>query len=290
MAIDFFSKRVNELSNGEIEVRIYPNAQLYNDRAVIKALRYNSVQMAAPSFSKFTSIVPQLQIFDLPFLFRDEEHLHTILDGEVGEHLKSLVEQKGIKALSFWDSGFKQLSSSKGALIEPKDANGLQFRIMSSKVIEAQFEVLGASVQILPFSEVYSALQQGVVDAAENPLSNFYTKKFYEAQSNLTISNHGYLGSLVVMSRRFYEKLPLKFKKIVIRALDETTVMQRKLVKKMDEDYLQKLQDYSKKSSKLKIHHLSHEQREKWREKMSEIYTEFYDVIGKDIIKESITR
>jgi len=287
IAVEFFAKRVKELSSGEIEVRSYPNAQLYNDRAVIKALRYNSIQMAAPSFSKFTSIVPQLQIFDLPFLFRDEEHLHTVLDGYVGEHLKSLVEKKGIKALSFWDSGFKQLSSSKGALIEPKDAQGLKFRIMSSKVLESQFESVGASAQVLPFSEVYSALEQGVIDAAENPLSNFYTKKFYEAQSDLTMSNHGYLGSLVVMSKRFYEKLPSNLQDVVVQALNETTTMQRKLVQKMDEEYLQKLQEYAKKSSKLKIHYLNSKQRDEWRKKMSEIYAEFYDVIGEDIIKDS---
>jgi len=280
-AVEYFASRVKELSKGAIEVRTYPNAQLYNDRAVIKALVYNSVQMAAPSFSKFTSIVPQLQIFDLPFLFRDENHLHKVLDSDVGKHLKSLVEKKGIKALGFWDSGFKQLSSSKGALIEPKDAQGVKFRIMSSKVLEAQFETLGASAQVLPFSEVYSALEQGVIDAAENPLSNFYTKKFYEAQSDLTMSNHGYLGSLVVMSKRFFEKLPKKLQSIVVKALNDTTLMQRKLVKKMEEEYLLKLSKYKS----LKIHYLNEKQRDKWREKMSEIYPEFYDVIGEELIK-----
>ena len=280
-AVEYFASRVKELSKGAIEVRTYPNAQLYNDRAVIKALVYNSVQMAAPSFSKFTSIVPQLQIFDLPFLFRDENHLHKVLDSDVGKHLKSLVEKKGIKALGFWDSGFKQLSSSKGALIEPKDAQGVKFRIMSSKVLEAQFKTLGASAQVLPFSEVYSALEQGVIDAAENPLSNFYTKKFYEAQSDLTMSNHGYLGSLVVMSKRFFEKLPKKLQSIVVKALNDTTLMQRKLVKKMEEEYLLKLSKYKS----LKIHYLNEKQRDKWREKMSEIYPEFYDVIGEELIK-----
>ena len=174
-AARFFEQRLEELSGGKIDVQVYPSSQLYTDNAVLKALRLNSVQMAAPSFSKFGKIVPQLALFDLPFVFRDAKHLHDVQDGEVGKVLKDKVTAKGIVALNYWDNAFKQLTSNKNALTMPEEAKGQKFRIMSSKVLEAQFHAVGANPQMMPFSEVYSGLQQGVIDAAENPISNIYT-------------------------------------------------------------------------------------------------------------------
>ncbi len=283
-AADFFAKRVAELTNGKVEVKVFPNSQLYTDKAVMKALKIGNVQMAVPSFSKFTSLVPQLQLFDLPFLFRDVDHLHAVMDGPVGKKLKELVTKKGFVALNYWDNGFKQLSSSKKAIIWPKDAAGQKFRIMSSKVLEAQFKAVGGNPQVLPFSEVYSALQQGVVDAAENPLSNFYTKKFYEVQKYLTLSNHGYLGYLVVMSKRFWNKFPDDLKPKILQAMDEATVYERKEALALDKSFLQKIEDYANKTGKLKIYTLNDEQKKAWRDAMMKIYPKFYDVIGKDLI------
>jgi len=182
-AATYFEKRLEELSGGKIDVQVYPSSQLYKDNAVLKALTLNSVQMAAPAFSKFGKIVPQLALFDLPFVFKGLDHLHRVQDGEVGTKLKSMVTAKGIVALNYWDNGFKQLSSNKKLIKMPEDAKGQKFRIMSSKVLEAQFHAVDANPQMMPFSEVYSGLQQGVIDAAENPISNIYTKKFHEVQN-----------------------------------------------------------------------------------------------------------
>jgi len=284
-AADFFAKRVNELTNGKVEVKVFPNSQLYSDKAVMKALKIGNVQMAVPSFSKFTRLVPQLQLFDLPFLFRDNKHLHAVMDGPVGQKLKDLVTKKGFVALNYWDNGFKQLSTNKKALIWPKDAKGQKFRIMSSKVLEAQFKAVGANPQVLPFSEVYSALQQGVVDGGENPLSNFYTKKFYEVQKNLTLSNHGYLGYLVVMSKRFWNKFPANLKPKIIQAMNEATVYERKEASALEGQFLAKVEAYAKKTGKLKIYRLTPEETNAWRKVMVGIYPKFYSVIGKDLIK-----
>eukprot|EP01029_Cantina_marsupialis_P010891 TRINITY_DN2457_c0_g2_i1.p1 TRINITY_DN2457_c0_g2~~TRINITY_DN2457_c0_g2_i1.p1 ORF type:complete len:222 (+),score=37.48 TRINITY_DN2457_c0_g2_i1:67-732(+) len=147
-AADYFEKRLEELTKGRIEVQVYPSSQLYKDNAVLKALKLDTVQMAAPSFSKFGKIVPQLALFDLPFLFKDMDHLHRVQDGKVGQNLKDMVSSKGYVALDFWDNGFKQLSSSKKALVQPDDAKGQKFRIMSSKVLEAQFNAVGANPQM----------------------------------------------------------------------------------------------------------------------------------------------
>lgn len=286
-AADFFAKRVDELTGGKVEVKVFPSSQLYTDKAVMKALKLNNVQMAAPSFSKFTSFVPQLQLFDLPFLFRDVNHVHAVMDGEVGQTMKDLVTKKGFVALDYWDNGFKQFSTNKKALVAPKDANGQKFRIMSSKVIEAQFLAVHSNPQVLPFSEVYSALQQGVVDGGENPLSNFYTKKFYEVQTSLTLSEHGYLGYLVVMSKKFWNKLPDDLKPKITQAMHEATQLNRKLAAELEAEYLAKIKAYADKSGKLKIYTLTPEQKDAWRKATAVVYPKFYKVIGEDLIKKA---
>ena len=289
-AARFFEQRLEELSGGKIDVQVYPSSQLYKDNAVLKALRLNSVQMAAPSFSKFGKIVPQLALFDLPFIFRDAKHLHDVQDGEVGQALKDKVTAKGIVALNYWDNAFKQLSSNKNALTMPADAEGQKFRIMSSKVLEAQFHAVGANPQMMPFSEVYSGLQQGVIDAAENPISNIYTKKFHEVQKYLTVSNHGYLGYLVVMSKKFWNSLPADLQANVKQAMNEATEKERQYAAELNDSQFELIKEYAKKTGKLEINELTAEQKEAWRNAVSKIYPEFYSdrKIGKDLIEKTI--
>ncbi|PLX79644.1 MAG: C4-dicarboxylate ABC transporter [Desulfuromonas sp.] len=281
-ATEYFKKLVEERSGGNIKVEVYPNASLYDDTIALEALSMNACQMAAPSFSKFTSFVPQLQLFDLPFLFNDANHLHNVLQGEVGKKLLGMVAKRGLIGLAYWDNGFKQLSANK-PLLEPADAKRLKFRIMPSKVIEAQFKALGGAPQVLPFSEVYSALRQGVVDAAENPLSNFFSKKFYEVQSDLTLSNHGYLGYMVVTNKIFWKKLSDQQREIVSGAIAEATEYGNKLAMEMDSRYLEDV-----KRAGTTVHELSAEQRLAWKEELKSIYPEFYDVIGKDLIEQAL--
>ncbi len=282
-AAEYFKKLVEERSNGEIKVEVYPNSSLFDDKDVMTPLMTNAVQMAAPSFSKFTKFAPSLQLVDLPFLFNDADHLHRVLEGPVGQKMLATVGQKGLVGLAFWDNGFKELSANK-PLLTPADAEGLKFRIMSSKVLEAQFKAVDANPQVLPFSEVYSALQQGVVDACENPLSNFYTKKFYEVQSDLTLSNHGYLGYLVVTNKIFWNKLNDQQRALITQAMKEATKYGDDLALKMDKEYLAKVEA----SGKTTVHELTPEQRKAWQAKMMTIYPKFYDVIGKDLIDEAI--
>ncbi len=273
-AADFFAKRVGELTAGKVKVEVFPNSQLYTDKAVMKALKIGNVHMAAPSFSKFTSLVPALQLFDLPFLFRDSDHLHKVMDGEVGKALKEQVTKKGFVALDFWDNGFKQFSSNKKAIHSPKDLAGQKVRIMSSKVLEAQMKALGANPQVLPFSEVYSALQQGVVDGGENPLSNFYTKKFYEVQTSVSMTNHGYLGYLVVASKRFWKKLPKDLQQKVMQAMKEATEKERVYAAELDTFYLDKVKEYAK-TGKIKIINPSKEEVEQFRKTTEVVYPKF---------------
>jgi len=289
-AADYFETRLEELTDGRIDVQVYPSSQLYTDNAVLKALRLDSVQMAAPAFSKFGKIVPQLALFDLPFIFKDLDHLHRVQDGTVGTQLKDMVGAKGIIALNFWDNGFKQFSSNVKPILNPEDAEGQKFRIMSSKVLEEQFKAVNASPQMMPFSEVYSGLQQGVIDAAENPVSNIYTKKFHEVQKYLSVSDHGYLGYLVVMSDKFWNSLPEDLQKNVTQAMNEATQKEREFAKELNDSQFELIKDYAKETGKLEIFTLTPEQKEAWKVKVSTIYPHFYaeDVIGKDLIEKTI--
>lgn len=285
-AADFFAKRVEELSQGRIKVEVFPNAQLVDDDKVFQELMRNNVQMAAPSFSKFTPIAKEFNVWDVPFLFRDTTHLHKVMDGEVGQILKDVVSQKGLVALDYWDAGFKQFSTNKKPIVLPEDAKGQKMRIMSSKVLEEQTKAIGAIPQVLPFGEVYSALSTGVVDAAENPLSNFYNSKFYEVQSSLTISNHGYLGYLVVVSDGFWKQLPDDLKDIFKQALHEATEFERKESEKEEKVLLSKLQKDDK--TKTQVIHLTPDQVATWQKTMQEIYPKFYDIVSKDLIDKII--
>jgi C4-dicarboxylate-binding protein DctP len=180
-----FADRVNSELDGEVCVEVYPNTQLYNDDKVLQAMLLGDVQMAAPSLSKFEQYTLQYRIFDLPFLFDDIESVDRFQQSETGQAMLAAMEDKGLKGLGYWHNGMKQLSANK-PLLEPADAEGLKFRIQESDVLEAQFEALGANPQKMAFSEVYLALQQGVVDGQENTWSNILTQKFHEVQDGIT--------------------------------------------------------------------------------------------------------
>ncbi len=288
-AADFLEKRSEELTAGKIDVQVFPNSQLYGDGEEIKALVMDNVQVIMPSLSKFTSIAPEMQLFDLPFIFRDKSHLYKVMDGEVGSILKSKVDaKKQMIALDYWDAGFKHFSTNAKPIVLPEDAAGKKYRIQSSKVLEAQFKAIDGNPQVLPFSEVYSALQQGVVDGTENPLSNFYTKKFHEVQSSVTLSSHGYLGYLVVMSEKFWNKLPKDIQANVTQAMKEATELERKESAIEDAKIMEDLRKYAKDTNKLEIIELTPEQKQKWEKTMSVVYPKFYDVIGEDLIKKAI--
>lgn len=280
LAANYFKQYVEKASNGQMKVEVFPNSTLYGDREEIEALKMNAVQIIAPSFSKFTGFVPQFQLFDLPFLFDNEQQLHKFLDGPNGQKMLSLVEPKGMVGLAYWDNGFKDLSNNKREIRKPEDVAGLKFRIMSSKVLEAQFKALGANPQVLPFSEVYSALQQGVVDGAENPVSNFYTQKMHEVQKYYTVSGHGYLGYLVVTNKIFWNSLTPEQRKIITDGIREATKKEREWAAKLDDEYFAKIKSYGK----IKIYTLTPEEKKIWKTKLMSIYPQFYSVIGKEYI------
>lgn len=240
-AAEFFRRRAEELTGGRVRVEVYPNSTLYKDREEIEALQLGAVQMLAPSLSKFGPLgIREFEVFDLPFLFSDEAALRKVTQGPVGRALLAKLEPKGIVGLAYWDNGFKAFSAQR-PLRRPEDFRGLRVRIQPSLVLDAQVRALGAVPQVLAFSDVYRALRAGVVDAAENPISNFWTQRMYEVQRHVTVTDHGYLGYALVVNKRFWDGLPTELRHLLEQAVAEATEYGNQIARRSNEEALAKL-------------------------------------------------
>ncbi len=207
IAATLLAKRVNEEMNGKMCMEVFPNSTLYNDNKVLEAVLQGDIQLAAPSLSKFEKFTKKFRIFDLPFMFKDINAVEAFQASKSGQGMLDSMQKRGLQGLAYWHNGMKQMSANK-PLIAPTDANGLKFRVQSSDVLVAQMEAIGGSPQKMAFSEVYGALQQGVVDGQENTWSNIYGKKFFEVQDGVTQTDHGIIDYLLVTSVDWLDGLP----------------------------------------------------------------------------------
>jgi C4-dicarboxylate-binding protein DctP len=281
-AAEKFKELAEKYSAGKLKVEVYPNSTLYKDKEELEALQLGAVQMLAPSNSKFGPIgVREFEVFDLPYILPDLATVRKVTDGPLGTRLLKLVEPKGMVGLAYWDNGFKQMTANK-KLIAPSDYRGLKFRIQSSKVIEAQFRTLGAIPQVMAFSEVYQALQTGVVDGQENTWSNIYTQKMHEVQKYATVTNHGYIGYVVVANKKFWEGLPPDIRAACEKALKEATEFGNGQSAKENDEALEDI----KKAGKTEIIKLTPEQDEAMRKAMMPVYKEVASRVGQPLIDE----
>ncbi len=278
-----FKELVDERLAGKVKVEVYPNSQLFNDDTVVPAMLLGDVHLAAPALSKFGKYTSKLQVFDLPFLFKDLEAAERFQKGPAGEKLLTSMTDKGILGLGFLHNGLKQLSASK-PLVEPADANGLKFRIMQSDVLASQFEALEATPLKKPFSEVFTLLQTKAIDGQENTWSNIYSKKFFEVQEYITESNHGLLDYLVVTSDSFWKGLPDDVRSEVGKALNDAIAHGNKIALEKAVNDRRRILD----SGRTKLIELTDEQRLKWVEAMKPVWKQFEDEIGKDIIDAAV--
>jgi C4-dicarboxylate-binding protein DctP len=281
-AAEYFKKLAEERTKGAVTVEVYPNSQLYKDKEEMEALQMGSVQMLAPSLAKFAPLgVKEFELFDLPFIFDGYADLHKVTDGEVGKKLLKKLEVKGILGLAYWDNGFKVMSANK-LLKVPADFKGMKMRIQSSKILDAQMRALGAIPQVMAFSEVYQALQTGVVDGTDNPPSNLYTQKMHEVQKYVTVSNHGYLGYAVIVNKKFWEGLPADIRTQLESAMADATTFANDIAKKKNEEDLASV----KASGKSEMIMLSPEERKAWKDVLVKVHTDMAGRIGADIIQE----
>lgn len=223
LAVQRFKALVEQRSEGRIEVLHYPGAQLYGDQDEMQALQLGAVEMLAPSLSKFGRIgFPEFELFDLPFLFNNAAEVRRVTEGAIGRRLLKGLSRHGLVGLGFFDNGFKQMSANR-PLLAPADFKGLRMRVQASRVIAAQMRALGAQPVNLAFSETRRALAHGVVDGTENPVSNFWTQNMHEVQSDLTLTQHGYLGYAVIVNQRFWDSLPQDDRALLALAMHEAT-------------------------------------------------------------------
>ena len=286
-AAQYFADMVNERLAGRVKVEVFPNSQLYNDNKVMEAMRLTSGKtgiMAAPSLSKFVKFSRQLQVFDLPFLFHDINDVHKLADSPITASMTKPLSRKGIKALGLWDNGMKVFSIRGDRPLRkvPDDFTGKKFRIQSSEVHAAMIESLGGIPQKLPFKEVYTALGQGVVDGQENAWSNVYSKKFYEVQDYITVSNHSYLGYLLVVSAEFWEQLPDDIRAELEDIIRQATLKAREFAAQADNGDRRKVEE----AAKAKVVELTAAEREQWRAATTGVEDKFRKQIGADLLQQ----
>jgi C4-dicarboxylate-binding protein DctP len=281
-AAEKFKELAEKYTDGKVKVEIYPNSTLYKDKEELEALQLGAVQMLAPSNSKFGPIgIREFEVFDLPYILPDLKTLRKVTDGPLGARLLKLLDSKGMTGLAYWDNGFKQMSANK-KLVSPDDYKGLKFRIQSSKVLEAQFRALGSIPQVMAFGEVYQALQTGVVDGQENTWSNIYTQKMHEVQKYATVTNHGYIGYVVVVNKKFWDGLPADLRASCEKAMKEATEFGNNQSAKENDDALEAI----KKAGKTEIITLTPEQDEAMRKAMMPVYKDVASRVGQPLIDE----
>jgi C4-dicarboxylate-binding protein DctP len=275
-----FKELAEKYTNGKVKVEVYPNSQLFKDKEEMDALQLGSVQMLAPSTAKFAPLgAKEFEALDLPWLFKDDATYAKAMKGPVGKYLFSKLEPKGIHGLAYWDNGFHMVSANR-PLLKPADFQGLKVRISGSKVADQYFRLMGAIPQIMAFSEVYQALQTGVVDSCENTPSNYLTQKFDEVQKDITVSNHAHLQYAVIVNSKFWAGLPTDIRTQLEKAMDEATDYTNSIAHTENVDALEQI----KKKGKATLHYLTPEQIKAWQAAMAPTYKWAKGRVGQEVL------
>jgi C4-dicarboxylate-binding protein DctP len=279
-AAEKFKELAEAATKGKVKIEIYPNSTLYKDKEELEALQLGAVQMLAPSLAKFGPLgVKEFELFDLPFIFADKKALAKITEGPIGRDLLNKLDAKGILGLAYWDNGFKMMSSNRPIHV-PADMKGLKMRIQASKVLDEQMRVLGANPQVMAFSEVYQALQTGVVDGAENPPSNLYTQKMHEVQKHLTVTNHGYIGYAVIVNKKFWDKLPADVRTQLDSAMREASKYANTIAQQENDRALEAV----KKAGTTTVYVPNEKEKAAWQAALLPVQKTMEDRIGKELI------
>ena len=276
-----FKKLAEERTKGRVRVDVYPNSQLYKDKEELEALQLGSVQMLAPSISKFGPFgVKEFEAFDLPFVNSDLASFQRATGGEFGAAMLKKLEPRGVRGLAYWDAGFRVITSNK-PLHKLADFKGLKIRTNSSKVIEAQMRTLSAIPQTLAFSEVYQALQSGVVDGADTVMSNAYTQKFYEVQKNIMLLHHSHQAYAVVVNKTFWDGLPKDIRTTLEGAMSDATTLANSLSVAEDRDAYDKI----KATGRTTLYEPTPAERDEIKKAMMAVHHDMESRVGRDTVQ-----
>ena len=280
-AAEKFKALAEQYTNGAVKVEVYANSTLYKDKEEMEALQLGAVQLLAPSLAKFGPLgVREFEVFDLPYIFDGYEALNKVTQGAVGQQLLAKLEPKGIRGLAFWDNGFKSFSANT-PIKKPEDLRGKKMRIQSSKVLEEQMREVKSLPQVMAFSEVYQALQTGVVDGTENPHSNLYTQKMHEVQKHMTLTDHGYLGYAVITNKKFWDGLPAEVRTQLDKAMVESTFYANQIAKEENDKSLEAVRA----SGKTEIHTPTAEEKAAFKKAFAPVHKKMESRIGAELIQ-----
>jgi len=278
-----FKEKLEKESNGRLKVEIYPNGSLFgSDREAIEAVQLGNVEMTIPAVAPLASFNKKFMVFDLPFIFDDNDAAYKALDGELGQGLLKDLEKNSLKGLVFAENGFRNMSNHKGPITSPADLNGLKFRTLENPVHTETFKAFGANASPFSFGELYTALQQGTYDAMESPISLYYTNKFYEVQEYLTLTRHVYAATILLMNNDFYNKLPEDLQELVVKTSEEYRTEQREIAQQQDVEFLEKL-----KENGMKVNEITPEQKDVFREATKVVYDKFTSEIGEELVEQA---
>ncbi|MGE5577055.1 MAG: TRAP transporter substrate-binding protein [Syntrophothermus sp.] len=272
-----FAELVAQRTGNRVQIQIFPNAQLGNERDMIEGLQIGTIDLVVSSTGPVGNFAPKMMVVDLPFLFRDRDHAYKVLDGEIGKTLLKQLEPKGIRGLAFWENGFRHLTNSKRPINGPADLKGLKFRTMENEVHMASFKALGANPSPMAWSEVFTALQQKVIDGQENPIPIIYTTKIYEVQKYLALTGHFYSPALLLISQQSWSKLTPEEQQVFATTAQEVAVYERNLIKEMEDKQISEL--------KAKGMIVTTPDKTLFRKATQEVYKKYEDKLGKDLVE-----
>lgn len=277
-------EKLEKESDGRLQVELFANGSLYpSDREAIEAVQLNNIEMTIPALSPLASFNKKFMVFDLPFLFKDNQAAYQTLDSDLGQELLDSLESDGLKGLAYAENGFRNISNNRGPIESPEDLKGLKLRSMENPVHTETFKLLGANASPFAFGELYTALQQGTYEAMESPISLYYTNKFYEVQKYLTISGHFYTPTILLMNDKFFKGLPEDLQELVQEAAHEYRTEQRKIAQEQDGKWLEELKELG-----MQVNELSPDQLDQFREVVYPVYDKFKNEIGTDIVDRAL--
>ncbi|GAB7388881.1 TRAP transporter substrate-binding protein [Bacillaceae bacterium] len=276
-----FKELLEQRSNGQFKVEIFPSGQLGGEREMIEGLQIGSVDMVLTSTGPMSGFVPEITVVDLPFLFRDAEHAHKVLDGEVGQDLLKKLEAQDLKGLAWWENGFRNVTNNVRPIEKPEDLKGLKIRTMENDIHMDSFRTLGADPTPMAFTELFTALQQGVIDGEENPVPVIMTSRFYEVQKYLTMTRHFYNPSILLMSKSRFEQFTPEQQQLLLETAKEAGDYERQVVAEMDKKYLAEL-----KSKGMEV--IEQPNIEPFVQAVQPVYEKYEKVFGKELIDKII--
>ena len=273
-----YAQLVKERTKGRVAIQVHHSRELGDERQVVEGLQLGTIHLTVSSTGPLGGFVPEMNVVDLPFLFRNPEHAYKVLDGEIGQDLLNKFDRVGIKGLAFWENGFRHITSAKKPIREPGDLKGLKIRVMENRVHQAAFRQLGADATPMAWGEVFTSLQQGLLDAQENPIPIIYTFKLNEVQKYLSLTAHVYSPAPVIMSKKTWDKLPPEIQKVMLDTAREIARYERGLIGEQEQKELGEL-----KARGMTV--IENPDRAAFREAMRPVFEQFQNQFGKDLVQ-----